>query len=367
VHYWLVNGRGGEKVLEALCEMYPEADLFTHVYVPERVSEAIKSHRVRTTFIQRLPKARTLYPYYLPLMPLALEQLDLRDYDLVISSESGPAKGVVARSDATHVCYCHSPMRYVWDLYHDYLSSHRAPVRWLMAPLLHYLRTWDAASAARVDAFVANSRNVERRVWRSYRRGSEVVHPPVDVEAFAIERKREDFYLVLGDLTAYKRVDLAIEAFNRIGRPLLVIGGGGHLARVRRMAGENVRVLGWQPDDVVREHYASCRALVFPGLEDFGIVPVEAMAAGTPVIAFRGGGALETVVDGKTGVFFESQTVDSLIETILRFEELEDDFDRDAIRAHARGFSKERFQKDMSGVVERALVNQSNRGTGLST
>jgi glycosyltransferase involved in cell wall biosynthesis len=359
VHYWLVNSRGGEKVLEALCEMYPEADIFTHVYLPERVSEAINSHRVRTTFIQKLPKARTLYPYYLPLMPLALEQLNLRDYDLVISSESGPAKGVVTRSDATHVCYCHSPMRYLWDLYHEYLDSHRAPVRWLMAPLLHYLRTWDVVSAARVDAFVANSRNVERRIWRSYRRGSEVVHPPVDVEAFAIERKREDFYLFLGDLTAYKRVDLAIEAFNRIGRPVVVIGGGQPPVRVREAVGDNVRILGWQPDEVVRDHYAACRALVFPGLEDFGIVPVEAMAAGTPVIAFRGGGALETVVDGETGLFFDSQTVDCLIDAISRFEAHEDDFDRDAIRAHARGFSKERFQNDMSRAIERALANRS--------
>jgi glycosyltransferase involved in cell wall biosynthesis len=361
VHYWLVNSRGGEKVLEALCEMYPGADIFTHVYRRESISETINRHSVHTTFIQKLPKARNLYPYYLPLMPLALEQLDLRDYDLVISSESGPAKGVIARSDAIHVCYCHSPMRYLWDLHHDYLAGHRAPVRWLMTPLLHYLRTWDVLSAARVDAFVANSRNVERRIWRSYRRSSEVVHPPVDIESFASERKREDFYLVLGDLTAYKRADLAIEAFNRLGRPLVVIGGGQHVARVRAVAGENVRVLGWQPDDVVREHYASCRALVFPGLEDFGIVPVEAMAAGTPVIAFRGGGALETVVDGETGLFFGAQTVDGLIEAILRFEEVEDDFDRDAIRAHARGFSKERFRKDVSGVIERALANRSER------
>ncbi|MGH7540175.1 MAG: glycosyltransferase, partial [Gemmatimonadota bacterium] len=268
VHYWFTGMRGGEKVVETLCGMFPEADLFAHVAAPDTMSDALRRHRIETTFIQRLPGASRWYRRYLALMPLALEQLDLREYDLVISSESGPTKGVLAPPSAAHVCYCHTPMRYLWDMYHPYLEKAGLLTRTVMRPVMHYLRQWDVSSASRVDRFVANSEHVRRRIRRYYGRSADVVHPPVDVEAFELREEREDFYLVVGQLVAYKRVDLAVGALTRLGRPLVVIGHGERERELRRRAGPGVRFLGWQPDEIVRDHYARCRAVVFPGLED---------------------------------------------------------------------------------------------------
>jgi glycosyltransferase involved in cell wall biosynthesis len=355
VHYWLVGMRGGEKVVEALCEMYPEADIFTHVFDPGAVSETIKGHRITTTFIQRMPRARRWYQRYLPLMPLALEQLDLRDYDLVISSESGPAKGVVVSPEAVHICYCHTPMRYLWDMYQEYLGSTGRVTRMLMRPLTHYIRIWDVTTAARVDRFVTNSAYVGSRVEKYYRRESRVVAPPVDTAAFRPSADRDDYYLFVGQMVGYKRADLAVEAFNGTSRRLLVIGDGEQYNRIERMAGSNVELLGWQSNDALAEHYARCRALVFPGLEDFGIVPVEAMAAGRPVIAYARGGALETVVDRKTGLFFEEQTPEALRECVERFEQLEGQFSAEAIVEHARRFDKSVFKERMGRVIDEAL------------
>jgi len=352
--------RGGERVVEALCELYPDADLYTHVVDPGVLSDTLRRHAIRTTSVGRLPGSVRHYKKYLPLMPLALEQLDLRRYDLVISSECGPAKGVLTTPDTLHVCYCHSPMRYVWDMYWDYLEQVPAVLRPAWRRLMHRLRLWDLAAASRVDHFFANSRYVARRIRKHYRRDAEVVHPPVDTASFAPREPRDDYYLVVGELARYKRADLAVEAMTRLGRPLVVIGKGEQAKEIRRLAGPQVRLLGRQPFAVIREHYGRCRALLFPGEEDFGIVPVEAMASGRPVIAFGRGGALETVVEGQTGLFFEEQTVESLIEAVERYESIEATFDPPAIQRHAAGFDRAVFKRTMETRI--AELVEEHRG-----
>jgi glycosyltransferase involved in cell wall biosynthesis len=357
VHYWLVGMRGGEKVVEALCEMFPQADIFTHVYVPDAVSETIRGHRVTTSFINRLPAAPRLYKRYLPLMPLALEQLDLRGYDLVISSESGPAKGVIPPPSARHLCYCHSPMRYLWNMFHEYREQSGRLTRLAMPPLAHYLRQWDTVSASRVDRYVANSNAVAGRIRRYYGRGAEVVWPPVDTRAFrpVDADERGDYMLMVGELVSYKRPELAVEAFNRIRRKLVVIGGGEMLSRIRRLAGPTVTVLGPQPFAELQRHYARCQALIFPGEEDFGIVPVEAMASGRPVIAYGRGGATETVVPNLSGILIDEQSIDALVNAVEGFRD--GDFDPAAIVAHAGNFSRDVFLTGMHEQIHQLLDN----------
>ena len=358
VHYWLVGMRGGEKVVEALAEMYPQADIFTHVYVPEMISEKIREHRIIPTFINALPRASTMYKTYLPLMPLALEQCDLRGYDLVISSESGPAKGVITPAEALHVCYCHTPMRYIWNMYHDYREGAGRVTRMMMPALSHYLRMWDVSTAARVDSFVANSETVAKRIRRYYGADSVVIHPPVDTNSFSIAPPSElgDYYLMAGELVSYKRPDLAVRAFNELKLKLVVIGGGDMLGEVRRLAGPTVTVLGAQPFDVLRSHYARCRALIFPGEEDFGMVPVEAMASGRPVIAFGRGGAVETVATGLSGVFFAEQTVESISLAVNELGKFE--IDPAKIAAHAKRFGKDHFFRKMREHIDRLLAEK---------
>jgi glycosyltransferase involved in cell wall biosynthesis len=358
VHYWLVGMRGGEKVLEALCEMYPQADIFTHVYVPEMVSDRIRQHRVIPTFINALPRAATMYKTYLPLMPMALEQLDLRGYDLIISSESGPAKGIIPPADALHICYCHTPMRYIWNMYHDYRKSAGRVTRLMMPPLSHYLRMWDVASAARVDSFVANSATVATRVRRYYGADSVVIHPPVDTAAFSIAAPAEldDYYLMAGELVAYKRPDLAVQAFNEMKLKLVVIGGGEMLDKLRRLAGPTVTILGQQPFDVLKRHYARCRALIFPGEEDFGMVPVEAMASGRPVVAFGKGGATETVTNGVSGVFFTEQTVEAISLAVGSLAAME--IDPEKIAEQADRFGRDQFFEKMRAHIDGLLARK---------
>lgn len=362
IHFWLVNMRGGERVLEALCRMYPQADIFTHVYDPAEISATIKAHKITTTFIQRLPRAARWYKSYLPLMPLALEQLDLSGYDLIISSESGPAKGVVVAPDAAHICYCHSPMRYVWDMYPEYTRRLGRFKRLLIAPLAHYLKMWDRSSAVGVDAFAANSSFIARRIARCWGREAEVIPPPVDVDEFtpAPADKREDFYLLFGQLVDYKRADLAVRAFSQAGgktRRLVVIGEGEQLPLLKKLAGPNITLLGRQPFNVVKDHLARCRALIFPGLEDFGIVPVEALACGTPVIAFGRGGVLDSLEDGATGVFFAEQTENSLLAAVDRFESLS--FDAALLAGRARHYHPDRFAERLAALVQKTLAAKS--------
>src|SRR5690348_5254892 len=296
VHYWLLNMRGGEKVVEALCRLLPDADIFTLFYDSERVSDTIRSHRVTASFLNPLRKR---YRSLLPLMPLALESFDLRGYDLVISSESGPAKGVIASAGTRHICYCHTPMRYLWELYPAYLHDWTAHSwkRALMAPFANYLRLWDFASAARVDQFVANSDNVRRRIWKTYRREAEVIHPPVAVESFYNKPSR-GYYLVVSELVAYKRIDYAIRLFAASGRKLKIAGDGPEFKKLRRAAPSNIEFCGRVSDPELRELYAGCRALLMPGEEDFGITAVEALASGKPVVGLGRGGILESVPSG---------------------------------------------------------------------
>jgi glycosyltransferase involved in cell wall biosynthesis len=340
--------------------MYPQADIFTHVYVPELVSERIRRHRIIPTFINALPRAAKMYKTYLPLMPLALEQLDLRGYDLIISSESGPAKGIIAPPDALHICYCHTPMRYIWNMYHDYRNSAGRVARLMMPPLTHYLRMWDVTSAARVDSFVANSATVARRIHRYYGADSVVIHPPVDTAAFSIAAPSElgDQYLMAGELVSYKRPDLAVRAFNEMKLKLVVIGGGEMLDEVRRLAGPTVTVLGTQPFDVLKKHYATCRALIFPGEEDFGMVPVEAMASGRPVVAFGRGGATETVANGVSGVFFAEQTVEAISSAVRSLADI--NADPEKIAAHASQFGREQFFQKMRTHIDRLLAEKAS-------
>lgn len=344
VHYWLVSWRGGEKVLEALVKLFPDADIYTHVYDPEVIAASPLAGRVlRTTFIHRLPFAKRLYQKYLPLMPMALEQLDLSGYDLVISTESGPAKGVVLPPDVAHICYCFTPMRYVWDMYHEYLAHAGWLTRVMMRPLIHYLRLWDRLAADRVDHFLVDSAFVGARVKKFYRRESTVLYPPIEIDEFRISNEHEGFYLIVGALVRYKKADLAVRAFNQLGLPLVVIGDGELYAEIKSIARPNVQVLGRQSRATILDHYRRCRALLFPGVEDFGIVPLEAMATGKPVLAFAKGGALETVVDGVTGLYFHEQTEAGLIGAVNRVEHGEVTFDPAAIRAHAARFDIEHF------------------------
>ena len=360
IHYWLVTWRGGERVLKAIGDLFPDADLFTHVADPALIAREFPGRSVRSTFIARLPFARRWYPRYLPLMPLALEQLDLRDYDLVISSESGPAKGVIVAPHATHICYCHSPMRYLWDRYHEYYGAAGPITRLAMAPAFHSMRTWDQVSAQRVDHFVANSAFVASRIRQYYRRDAEVIHPPVAVDRFGAHPAvaTEDFYLWVGQLVPYKRPDLLIDAFNALDRPLVVIGDGPMLGALKRRAKPGIRFLGPQAEAVIADHYARCRAVVFPGVEDFGIVPVEAMASGTPVIAFDRGGVRETVRDRLTGLLFREQSVPALIDAVKTFEALPP-FDRAVLREQAARFAEARFKSRLSALVGRVLAGGS--------
>ncbi|MCL1939364.1 MAG: glycosyltransferase [Desulfovibrionaceae bacterium] len=357
IHYWLVTMRGGENVLEALLDLFPQADIFTHAYAPEAVSAKIRAARVNTTFIQKLPLATKAYQKYLPLMPLALEQLDLRGYDLVISSESGPAKGVLTSADTLHLCYCHTPMRYLWDMYQDYLAASGPITRGALRFFSHRLRLWDAASAQRVDYFAANSRNVARRIAKHYRREAEIIHPPVDVDFFSPQDgafpEPEDYYLYVGQLVGYKRVDVAVDACTRLGKKLVVIGDGPERKRLEQAAGPGVTFLGNQKKDLLRRYMQRCKALLFPGEEDFGIVPLEAMASGRPVIAYGKGGALETVIPGKTGLLFQEQNVSSLCNALEEFAPDSGAFSPQVLLEHAGGFSHAVFRRGFSVFYER--------------
>jgi len=351
IHYWLVGMRGGERVLERLIRLFPHADIFTHVYDPASVSEIIRKRPVRTTFIQKLPGSRRHYQKYLPLMPMALEQLDLRGYDLIISCESGPAKGIIVPPGALHVCYCHSPMRYLWDHYPDYLRSASLVTRLAMPMLAHGLREWDYASSARVDRFMANSSFIQQRIEKAYRRPSAVVHPPVDLSLFNRSDEVDARYLWVGQMTSYKRPDLVLEAFNALGLPLLMVGDGEMLREMKRRAGPNVTIVSRLNFDQLRKAYARCRALVFTAEEDFGMVPVEAMASGRPVLAYGHGGALDTVVPGLTGLFFDEQTKESLIAAVERLEAWLPQFDPAAAIRNAERFSPERFDQGVLSVI----------------
>lgn len=375
VHYWYVRRRGGERVLEALADIFPNADIFIMVHDPAALPESIKCHKITSSFLQKLPGVKRYYRGLLPLFPLALEQLQLDDYDLVISHESGPAKGVITPARACHVCYCHTPMRYVWDMYHQYRSA--APLgslgRTFFSLACHYVRQWDYAAAARVDHFVASSQNAAGRIRKYYGRGSDVIYPPVDVDSFSVSNSQDDFYLIVSPLVRYKRVDLAIEACNTLGRRLVVIGDGEERLALRKLAGPTITFKGYQPDEVVKNHFSRCRALLFPGQEDIGLTPIEVQASGRPVIAYGCGGALETVIGfypgevtcpaESTGVFFAEQSVHALMRAIEVFESVESEFSPPFIRAHVQRFSLANFQQQFANFVREKVARfQSMNG-----
>jgi glycosyltransferase involved in cell wall biosynthesis len=363
VHYWLVQRRGGERVFEVLAEMFPQADIFTLVLDRESLSPVLQSRRIMSSFLQKVPGAARHYQKLLPLFPLALEQFKLDDYDLILSSESGPAKGVLTRPHTCHICYCHTPLRYVWDMYHHYRTAAPGGAlgRALYALVANYVRQWDYAAAARVDYFVASSRNGAARVRKYYRREAEVIYPPVEVGSFSVAHDHDDFYLVVSPLVLYKRVGLAIAACNLMKRRLVVIGEGEESKALQNEAGPTITFLGYQPDEIVRDHYRRCRAFLFPGEEDIGLTPIEAQASGRPVIAYGCGGALETVEgffvgepprpETATGVFFGQQSVESLVEAMQVFETVESRFSPVFIRAHAQRFDVSRFKKGMAEFV----------------
>ena len=354
VHEWFSVYAGSERVVEQLLSLYPQADLFALVDVlPQSERGFLGGRPVRTSFIQSLPFARTNFRSYLPLMPLAVEQFDLTGYDLILSSNHAVAKGVVRAPGQLHVSYIHTPIRYAWDLHHQYLREAglaKGPKSWIARAILHYIRNWDRAAADRVDLMVANSRYISQRIWASYRRKSTVVYPPVDVDAFCMQHHKEDFYLAASRMVPYKRMNFIVEAFAHMpDKELVVIGDGPELARVKAKAGPNVRVLGYQPFEAMRDYMRNAKAFIFAAEEDFGITPVEAMACGTPVIAYGKGGALETVVDGETGLFFREHTPEHLIEAIRSFEH--SDFDVRRIRLRAERFRPERFRSQMTELV----------------
>ncbi|MDR2535230.1 MAG: glycosyltransferase [Treponema sp.] len=361
VHYWLVTMRGGEKMLEALLELFPQADIYTHVYNPDAVSPLINSHKVYTSSINSLPFARKLYQNYMPLMPRALLEFNLQSYDLIISSEAGPAKGVVPNPDAYHICYCHSPMRYLWDMYHEYFRKSRGITRFFMKNLMPSLRLWDISSANLVDRFITNSHYVARRIKRYYRRDAEVVFGPGDIEKFLpVPRKPEDFYLFFGQLAGYKRADIAISACIESGRKLVVAGGGAKKKEIKKYEKSGlIRFTGRLSDPEVQDYFSRARALLFPGIEDLGLIPIEANAAGCPVIAYRKGGVLDTVKENVTGLFFDEQTPEALIQAIDRFEAAEAQFqDREPYTQQVRQFSKEAFIERIRRIVEQGRVKE---------
>lgn len=357
VHEWLVTYAGSEKVLAEMCAVLPEAPVHTLVAdIAALRNTPLQDRRIVQSGFARLPGAVKRYRTYLPLMPFAIEQFDLRDYDLIVSSSHAVAKGTLIGGNQVHVSYVHSPIRYAWDLYHQYLQEsglERGPKATLAKLILHYLRLWDTSTANRVDVFLANSQYVARRVWRTYRRPAHVVYPPVDVDRFVPGQRREEFYLTMSRFVPYKKIDLIVETFARLGKPLVVIGDGPDRAKIEALAGPTVTMLGRQPDEVVANYMSRCRAFVFAADEDFGITPVEAQAAGAPVIAYGRGGVLESVVEGRTGLFFEHQQHDSLASALERFEDLPRMTDS-VIRRNAERFSEARFRAEFSGVVETA-------------
>lgn len=358
VHDWLTGMRGGEKVLEVLCEMFPYATLFTLIHNKGSVSPTIENMKIRTSIIQHLPKSSNHYQYYLPLMPFAIERFDLSDYDFVISSSHAVAKGVKVRNDALHICYCHTPMRYIWDQYENYFGKDKSsyPARIAMRIFRKYLQRWDVESSSRVNYFIANSKNVQERIKRIYNRESDVIYPPVDTSRFKISKSKGEYFLIVSALVPYKRIDIAVEAFNEIGERLVIVGVGSELEKLKKSAKPNIEFHGWGSDEKLADYYANSKALLFPGEEDFGIVPLEAMASGKPVIAYAKGGTLETVVENQTGNFFKKQTKESLIDAVKRFDIKK--FNPIEIHQHALMFDRKVFKEKLKSYIEELLVSR---------
>lgn len=352
VHDWLVSMRGGERVLEVLCELFPDAPIYTLFHTPGSTSETIESHPIISSSLQKLPKVKNYYRYTYPLMPMAIEAFDFSGFDVVVSTSHRIAKGVITPTNTCHISYIHSPMRDAWEFTNEYFGKSQMSwwKRLVIPPQLTFLRAWDVLSTPRVDALIANSHNVQKRIFKTYRRDSAVVYPPVEVSRYQPSDIKDDYYFMVGSFEPNKRVHLAIEAFTQLGYPLKIVSGSGrgHEALLEK-AGANVEFLGWQDDATVAELFAKAKAFIFPGIDDFGITPVEAQASGTPVVAFGQGGALETVIDGETGILFYEPTATALAEAVKKVDTI--DWQTDVLVEHAKRFSRESFAKQMETFI----------------
>lgn len=362
IHDWLVTFAGAERVLEQLLQLYPDADIFTIVdFMPVKDRSFLQEHKIYTSFVQRLPLAKTKYRSYLPLMPFAIEQFNLSAYDLVISSSHAVAKGVITGPDQKHVCLCYSPIRYAWDLQHQYLHEsgmEKGLKSFFARYFLHKIRIWDSRTSNGVDHFIAISEFIAKRIWKVYRRESEVIYPPVDIESFTFSDSKEEFYLTTSRMVPYKKIDLIVEAFKKMhDKRLVVIGTGPDFQKIKSVAqgASNIELMGFQPFEVLKDHMQKARAFIFAAEEDFGIAPLEAQACGTPVIAYGKGGTLETIVDGKTGCFFDEQTVESICDAVERFEK--NTFDYKCCRENAIRFGPEIFRENIIRSISKAITN----------
>ncbi len=354
IHDWYQEKGGAENVIASLLNIYPNADFFALVdfFDDQQRKEVLKGKKVTYTFIQKLPFAKKIFRHYLLLFPLAIERLDLRKYDLVISSSHAVAKGVITGPEQLHICINYSPMRYAWDMYFDYIKEHnlRGIKEKFLSYVLHKIRIWDVSTSNRVDHFISISKLVQKRIAKYYRRESTIIYPPVNIENYTLCEKKKDYYFTMSRLVPYKRVKMIVEAFVKNGKPLIVAGTGTQLKEIEQIATDNISILGYVDDSKVKELMQNAKAFIFAAYEDFGIVPVEAMACGTPVIAYGRGGIKDTLIDGETGLFFDRQEIRSLNNTIERFETM--NFDYTAISKHASRFSVERFEKELIQFID---------------
>jgi len=362
VHDYLTRLGGAERVLQALCELFPKAPIYTLLYDEAKVGAVFPKSKIITSKLQNLPLLmRKNVKYLLPLIPRTVEDFDFSGFDLVISSSSAFTHGILTPTNTRHICYCHSPMRFAWDWSSEYLQEQRVGglKRIAIAAILKKIRIWDLAAVDRADTFIANSVNVQRRITKYYRRDSQVIYPPVEVDRFKISKKHEDFFLIVSTLTPYKKIDLAVQLFNKIRKKLVIIGDGPQKDFLKNIAGDTIEILGWQEDDTVADYLGRCRALIFPGEEDFGIMPVEAMACGKPVLAFGRGGVKESVIAGETGEFFNEPTVASMEDGLARLMMNEKKYNPAVCRNQAEKFSKEVFVKKIKALIkdEKARIN----------
>jgi len=353
VHDWLTNMGGAEQCVINFKEIFKDAPIYTLLFNPEKIDPRFLKYDIHTSFLQKLP-GHNSHQKFFPLMPLAWESFDFSEYDTVLSSTSCCAKGIITRTACTHICYCYTPIRYVWEKYTEYYENKGCIVKFLIRIFLHYIRLWDYIAAQRVDYYIAVSTTVQSRIKKFYGKDSEVIFPPVRCSLFNISETDGDYYIVLSRLVKYKRFDLAVQACTALKKKLIVIGVGPEEARLRKMAGPTVTFLQHQPDDIVKKYMSECKALLFPGEEDFGIVPVEAQACGRPVIAYAKGGALDSIIDGKTGILFETQSSESLQNAIQKFETM--CFDKTDIRQHALNFDEKKFQEKIESYINKVSL-----------
>lgn len=360
VHEYLIRFGGAEQVLRSLANIFPDSPIYTLLHDPKRMGEYFKDKEIHTSFLQSFPKVlRKRHKYLLPFLPTAPETFDLRDFDIVLSSSSAFAKGVITKPKTIHVCYCHAPMTFAHDYYHMYIEEQNRswPIRKATRLLMHYVRMWDSVSSDRVDHFIANSKITQDRIKKNYNRDSVVIYPPVDVDSIIPQKEHRSYFLIVSQLTPYKRIDIAVQAFNKLRLPLIIIGEGPQRKQLEKMAQSNIKFLGFLPEEKIQAYYRNARAFIFPGQDDFGITAVEAMAAGKPVLAYKGGGTLETVVEGITGEFFNELNPEILADGIRRLSANEKNYDMSAIRKHSEKFSRPRFEKEIKEFIDGIIKN----------